>query len=125
MSTDLRILIWNEFINEQRDKRAHLIYPNGIHLALAENLGRDTALAIRTAILADFEHGLSEKALEETDVLIWWGHRAHEEVQEHVVARVHRAVLRGMGLIVLHSGHHSKIFRLLLGTSCCLRWREA
>ena len=30
-----------------------------------------------------------------------------------------------MGLIVLHSGHHSKIFRRLLGTTADLKWREA
>jgi trehalose utilization protein len=34
-------------------------------------------------------------------------------------------VLEGMGLIVLHSGHFSKIFKRLLGTSCALTWREA
>ncbi len=30
-----------------------------------------------------------------------------------------------MGLIVLHSGHFSKMFKLLMGTDCSLRWREA
>ena len=29
-----------------------------------------------------------------------------------------------MGLIVLHSGHFSKIFRRLMGTSCSLKWRD-
>ena len=29
-----------------------------------------------------------------------------------------------MGLVVLHSGHESKIFRRLMGTTCSLRWRS-
>jgi len=59
-----------------------------------------------------------------TDVLTWWGYMAHEEVQDEVVARVHARVLASMGLIVLHSGHMSKIMRRLMGTACDLRWRE-
>jgi len=34
-------------------------------------------------------------------------------------------VMSGMGLIVLHSGHFSRIFRKLMGTTCDLKWREA
>jgi trehalose utilization protein len=49
---------------------------------------------------------------------------AHEEVQDEIVKRVQQRVLNGMGLIVLHSGHFSKIFRRLMGTSCALKWRE-
>jgi len=63
--------------------------------------------------------------LAETDVLSWWGHAAHGEVDDAIVDRVQKRVLEGMGLIVLHSGHYSKIFRRLLGTTCSLTWREA
>jgi trehalose utilization protein len=59
-----------------------------------------------------------------TDVLLWWGHRAHDEVDEAIVERVARHVLGGMGLIVLHSGHFSRIFKRLMGTTCSLRWRN-
>ena len=58
-------------------------------------------------------------------MLIWWGHRAHGEVADEIVERVQERVLDGMGLIVLHSGHYSKIFKALMGTSCSLKWREA
>ena len=61
----------------------------------------------------------------DTDVLIWWGHKAHEEVSDETVNRVQARVLHGMGLVVLHSGHHSKIFKRLMGTSCNLIWRVA
>src|SRR5690606_23866 len=78
-----------------------------------------------TATLDEPEHGLTEEVLANTDVLIWWGHMAHGEVNDEIVNRVYERVLAGMGLIVLHSGHFSKIFRKLMGTSCSLRWREA
>jgi trehalose utilization protein len=81
-------------------------------------------VSVTTAVLDDHEHGLSEEALEHTDVLVWWGHAAHAEVADAVVERVHRHVLAGMGLIVLHSGHWSKIFTKLMGTTCTLRWRS-
>jgi len=66
-----------------------------------------------------------EEVLAETDVLTWWGHAAHDEVDDEVAARVREHVLDGMGLIVLHSGHFSKVFRGLMGTTCGLKWREA
>ena len=78
----------------------------------------------RTATLDEPEHGLTESVLQTTDVLIWWGHMAHHEVDDGVVERVYQRVLAGMGLVVLHSGHFSKIFVRLMGSSCNLRWRE-
>jgi len=80
---------------------------------------------VSTATLQEAEHGLSESRLAETDVLTWWGHKAHGDVSDAVVDRVQRRVLEGMGLIVLHSGHYSKIFKRLMGTTCSLTWREA
>ena len=77
-----------------------------------------------TATLDEPEHGLTEEVLNRTDVLIWWGHVAHGDVTDEIVSRVQQRVLSGMGLIVLHSGHFSKIFRRMLGTNCSLRWRE-
>ena len=78
-----------------------------------------------TATLDEAEHGLPQSRLDETDVLLWWGHRAHGAVSDEVVERVAQRVYEGMGLIVLHSGHFSKIFKRLMGTPCSLRWREA
>ena len=53
------------------------IYPNGIHMAIKEMLGRNTEFNVRTATLEMPEHGLTDDVLNSTDVLIWWGHRAH------------------------------------------------
>ena len=49
---------------------------------------------------------------------------AHDKVPDKLVEKIHNRVLAGMGLIVLHSGHHSKIFKSLMGTTCNLRWRD-
>lgn len=126
MSTPLRITVWNEYRHElHADHPASTIYPEGIHGAIAAGLREHGDFAVRTATLDEPEHGLSEAVLAETDVLLWWGHMAHGEVRDEVVARVYARVLDGMGLIVLHSGHFSKIFKRLMGTSCDLKWREA
>ena len=120
----IRVTVWNEARHEKTNDKAKAIYPEGIHTAIAETLN-EQGFQARTATLDEPEHGLTTNVLAETDVLTWWGHMAHGEVQDEVVDRVHRRVLEGMGLIVLHSGHHAKIFKKLMGTTCSLRWREA
>jgi trehalose utilization protein len=120
----IRVTVWNEFRQERSDADVRAIYPDGIHAAIAEGL-RSEEFSVRTATLDEPGHGLSDAVLAETDVLSWWGHAAHGEVDDAVVERVHGRVLDGMGLVVLHSGHHSKLFRRLMGTTCNLTWREA
>ncbi|MEM6456637.1 MAG: ThuA domain-containing protein [Acidobacteriota bacterium] len=120
-----RVTVWNEGRHEQHDPRVRAIYPDGIHGAIAQGL-RDHGLdPVTTRTLDDPDQGLDAATLDATDVLLWWGHMAHDAVDDARVADVHARVLAGMGLIVLHSGHASKIFRHLLGTTCALRWREA
>tara|TARA_B100001123_G_scaffold412790_1_gene510446 strand:- start:4687 stop:5523 length:837 start_codon:yes stop_codon:yes gene_type:complete len=125
MSQDIRVTVWNEYRHEIDSAEIAKIYPNGIHGAIKSHLSSVPGLTVRTATLDQPEHGLSEQVLSETDVLIWWGHMAHGEVSDDVVDRVQQRVLDGMGLVVLHSGHLSKIFKKLMGTSCWLKWREA
>jgi trehalose utilization protein len=119
-----RITVWSEHRQERSDEAVRAVYPDGIHAAIAAGL-RDAGFDVATATLDEPEHGLSAAVLARTDVLTWWGHVAHAEVDDAVVDRVQQRVLDGMGLIVLHSGHYSKIFRRLMGTSCSLKWREA
>ncbi len=123
MTTSPRVTVWNEFRHERKDPAVQAVYPNGIHVTIAEGL-REHGIMARTATLDEPEHGLTEAVLDETDVLVWWGHGAHQEVADAIVDRVQQRVLAGMGLIVLHSGHFSKIFKRLMGTSCDLKWRE-
>jgi trehalose utilization protein len=117
-----RVLIWNEFRHERTSEAVRRLYPDGIHEALAAPL-RAAGFLVTTATLEQPEQGLSDAALVGSDVLIWWGHAAHEEVSDASVERVRRHVLGGLGLIVLHSAHYSKIFRRLMGTTCSLGWR--
>ncbi|MFH1919504.1 MAG: ThuA domain-containing protein [Planctomycetota bacterium] len=123
----IRVTVWNEFVHEKTSPAVGAIYPGGIHAAIAEGLAEDlgSTVEVRTATLDEPQHGLTDEVLAETDVLCWWGHAAHDRVADEVVERVRHRVLGGMGLLVLHSAHASKIFRRLLGTSCMLRWREA
>jgi trehalose utilization protein len=120
----IRAVVWNEHVHERENEAVRAIYPDGIHGALARGLA-DDGVEISTATLDEPEHGLSADRLTETDVLLWWGHKAHRAVKDKVVERVVGRVHEGMGLIVLHSGHFSKPFIRLMGTPCSLRWREA
>lgn len=121
----LRVTVWNEFLHEVESDVVRAIYPDGIHATLGRALEEHLGAAVRTATLREPEHGLSQAVVDATDVMIWWGHKAHGEVSDAVAERVQRAVLAGMGLVVLHSGHYSKPFTRLMGTHCSLRWREA
>ena len=124
MAEQIRVVVWNEFRHEKADEDVKKVYPDGIHATLAKALGKLEGLTVSTATLDEPEHGFTEDVLKKTDVLLWWGHMAHEDVRDEIVTRVQKRVLEGMGLIVLHSGHFSKIFKTLLGTPCGLRWRE-
>jgi trehalose utilization protein len=120
-----RVTVWNEYRHERESDVVADIYPDGIHAVVADAL-REAGHEVRTATLDEGpDHGLTESVLDDTDVLVWWGHAAHDEVRDEVVDRVHERVLDGTGLIVLHSAHYSKIFKRLMGTSCSLKWREA
>ncbi|GAA2386513.1 ThuA domain-containing protein [Nonomuraea africana] len=122
----INVTVWGENVHEEREEEVRRRYPEGMHGQIARGLRDDLGerVRVRTATLQEPDHGLTEKVLAETDVLTWWGHAAHEEVADEVVARVHERVLGGMGLLVLHSAHFSKIFRVLMGTTCTLNWRD-
>jgi len=120
----LNITVWNENIQDKNDEKVIKIYPKTINGTLA-NFLQAAGHCVSQATLHMPEHGLTKQTLDNTDVLIWWGHHAHNDVSDEIVQRVYDAVHRGMGLIVLHSGHFSKIFKKLMGTSCDLKWRCA
>ncbi|GHA17745.1 trehalose utilization protein ThuA [Devosia pacifica] len=121
----IRTLVWGENVHEQKNKVVADNYPEGMHGQIAKLLSEDSNISVKTATLQEPEHGCTEAALAETDVLMWWGHAAHGDVEDVVVERIAKRVWEGMGLIVLHSGHFSKIFKRLMGTPCALHWREA
>ncbi|GMW01714.1 MAG: trehalose utilization protein ThuA [Candidatus Hydrogenedentota bacterium] len=121
----MRVTIWNEGRHEKLHEPVKKLYPQGMGVQIARYLdGKAGVSSVQVAELDYPEQGLPEAILASTDVMTWWGHMAHKDVSDETVDRVYSRVLEGMGLVVLHSGHHSKIFRKLMGTSCDLKWRE-
>ncbi|MFI5013085.1 MAG: ThuA domain-containing protein [Hyphomicrobiales bacterium] len=120
----VRVIVWNEYRHEKTNPEVQRIYPDGIHAAIAGALRAAGFGEVGTATLDEPAQGLPEKVLEATDVLVWWGHRAHGEVADALVEAIHRRILSGMGLVCLHSAHFSRIFRRLMATPCSLKWRD-
>lgn len=124
MSKTLNVTVWNEFRHEKKNERVKKIYPQGMHTVISEFLSANDDITCTTATLDEPEHGLTDEVLEKTDVMLWWGHMAHGDVKDEIAEKVQQRVLEGMGLIVLHSGHHSKPFKRLVGCTGNLKWRE-
>ena len=121
----IRVTIWNEFRHEKTKEHVKAIYPDGLHATIKAFLDKNEDLEVRLAALDDPDQGLPDDVLENTDVLLWWGHMAHGEVNDELVKKIQNRVYLGkMGFIALHSGHHSKPFKTLMGTSGNLSWRE-
>jgi trehalose utilization protein len=124
MADKIRVTVWNEFQHEKKKEAVKKLYPDGMHAAIAAHLNKQTGIQARTATLDEPDHGLNDETLNNTDVLVWWGHVAHGQVKDEIAAKVQARVLSGMGFIGLHSAHFSKPFKRLMGTNCSLKWRE-
>ncbi len=120
----IRVTIFNENIHDKEEVVLR-VYPNAMHGAIKEALDEDGRFEVTIATQDMPECGLTDEVLANTDVLFWWGHVIHHQVPDEVVDRVQKRVLQGMGLVVLHSGHFSKVFKRLMGTGCDLKWRES
>ena len=105
----IHVLAWSE-----RSEPA-AVYPRGINGAVAEIFSAQRGIEVKLANLLDPEQGLSEEALAETDVLVWFGHRNHDAVGDEAVERIVRHVTeRGMGFLPLHSAHVARPFQELM-----------
>ena len=122
MSKKINVVIWNEFRHEKTKDYVKAIYPNGLHATIKEFLGVNDDMEITLAALDDPEQGLPDELLNKTDVLVWWGHMAHDEVNDELVQKIQKRVYRGMGFVALHSAHHSKPFKAIVGTNGNLSW---
>ena len=119
----IRVTIWNEFRHEKTKEHVKAIYPDGLHATIKAFLDKNEDLEVRLAALDDPDQGLPDDVLENTDVLLWWGHMAHGEVNDELVKKIQNRVYLGkMGFIALHSGHHSKPFKAIVGTNGNLSW---
>ena len=123
MSKKLNVVVWNEFRHEKTNDVVKAIYPDGLHAVIKSFLDTNEDMEVTLAALDDPEQGLSDELLEKTDVLLWWGHMAHGEVDDELVKKIQtRVYLGNMGFIALHSGHHSKPFKAIVGTNGNLSW---
>lgn len=118
-----RVLVFSENTPQPQQARYDEIYPQGIGPAISAAL-RARGLEVKEALLTEPENGMSEAALEDVDVVFYWSHKAHALVEEATTQRLHRRVLAGMGLVILHSAMGAPIFHRLLGTSAKLYWRN-
>ncbi len=124
MSRKIRVTVWNEFIHEKEDATVREIYPNGLHGCIGEFL-KNAGYEVTLAALCDPDQGLPDDVLNNTDVLIWWGHIGHDKVDDAIAEKVVNRVFNyGMGFIALHSAHKSKPFCKLVGTSGNLLWGD-
>lgn len=120
----INVTVWNEDSVASTHEKVLEVYPKGINGALEDFLKKNKNFNVKAANLDEDEFGLPDDLLENTDVLLWWGHVKHNKVPDELVQKIHNRVLRGMGLIVLHSAHFSKPFISLMGTTCSLKWRD-
>ncbi|MCQ2432557.1 MAG: ThuA domain-containing protein [Clostridia bacterium] len=125
MANKIRVTIWHEYRHEKSEEAIRAIYPNGIHAAIKEFLDKHDDLEVRLAALDDPDQGLPDDVLNNTDVLMWWGHMAHHEVNDALVEKIKNRVYDGgMGFLPMHSAHMSKPFRAIVGTSGKLLWSD-
>jgi trehalose utilization protein len=123
MANKIRVTVWNEFRHEKTAEVVKALYPDGMHAVIAKALRECDDVEVRLAALDDEANGLPDEVLNETDVLIWWGHVAHHEVPDELAEKIRRRVyVNGMGFIALHSAHLSKPFRAIVGTTGNLSW---
>lgn len=118
----INVTIWNEFRHEKQNEKVKAIYPDGIHAYIKGFLSKEEDMNVAICALDDPAQGLTDELLDSTDVLLWWGHMYHAEVDDALVERVKQRVFNGMGFVPLHSAHHSKPFKAILGTTGNLTW---
>lgn len=123
MKKVINVTVWNEYRHEKTEEHARKLYPEGIHAKIKSFLDTNEDMKVTLAALDDPDQGLPDDVLENTDVLIWWGHMAHNEVDDELVKKIRERVFLGkMGFIALHSAHLSKPFTSIIGTNGHLSW---
>ncbi len=78
----IQVTVWGENVHERNEAHVRAIYPDGMHHTIAAGISELLAdgVTVRTATLDGPEHGVTDTVLGGTDVLVWWGHIAHDAV---------------------------------------------
>ena len=112
-----RVVVWSEGTAPKK------VYPDDINTVIAEGLKPLKDWEVVVASINDPEQGLTADMLDNTNVLIWWGHQKHGDVKDELVQRIVKRVKEGgMGFIATHSAHYSKPLKAILGTNCGWRY---
>lgn len=108
------VVVWSEGTAPAK------VYPNDINGAIADGLKESLEnWEVVKAGINDPEQGLPDKLLKRCDVLIWWGHKKHRNVDNKLVDKIEKRVKEdGMGFISLHSAHFAKINKRLMKDKC-------
>ena len=107
----IRVLVWDEQQPEQKQGYGEKFLGE----MLAAHLAKLPGLAVKTAKLDEADQGLSDAALDATDVLIFWSHRRAKEQDDARAEAVVKRVKEGkLGFIGLHSAHWAKPFVRLM-----------
>lgn len=106
----VRVLVWDE--QQPVKKKVYENFP-GNHIA--DGLKRHRALDVRSANLNQEDIGLSTESLENTDVLVFWGHVRHDDVPESKAQEIVDRIKAGkLSMITLHSAHWAVPFRVAM-----------
>lgn len=107
------VVVWSEGTAPKN------VYPQDINGAVAEGLAALKDWEVVKADISQPDQGLPDALLNRCNVLIWWGHKRHDEVSDALVAKIVKRVKEdGMGFISLHSSHFAKANKALMGTAC-------
>ncbi len=106
VGTEIRVLVWDERQPEQAQA-----YETFLGNAIAAQLAKQPDFTVKSAGLDEPEQGLAAATLDATDVLIWWGHRRHPDVNHETIRGIVERITAGkLSLIALHSAHWSQPF---------------
>lgn len=120
----MNITVFDEYHPSQQTGKVAKLYPQGIHGAIKSIFDGDESVTVTIATQDMPEHGLTDDVLNNTDVLIYWGHVWQNEFLESVAERIQKRVLNGMGVVFLHASKSSKVFKRLMGTTGAAIYRE-
>ena len=108
-----RVIVWSEGTEPAK------VYPDGIRGAIAASLKPLDGWEIITRTITDDAQGVPEEDLTKTDVLVWWGHKRHNDIKDETVDRIEKHVKEnGMGFIAVHSSHFARPYKRLMNTPC-------
>ncbi|PHX73824.1 MAG: trehalose utilization protein [Chitinophagaceae bacterium] len=102
----IRVLVWDERSDSEKEG-----YPNFLGNCIADQFKENPDFSVASAGLEDRHQGLSDEVLDNTDILIWWGHTKHDQISVKKGKEIVRRIQSGkLSFIALHSAHWSTPF---------------